>query len=173
MNQREAVYKATMSVLSDAGINFEKGMNVTSIMTQDLRKRICAIVTSGFKSGVVELKDSPANSEKRSDDSKLNAYVIGLVNNWHRKDKELNGGEAYTPKNPGSRTGLQDQQLIALRAVKAQFKDQPEKLAKIQEAIEHRISVLKAGKATKISFNSADLPAELATELGIDQTQSE
>lgn len=171
MNQREAVYKATMSVISEAGIKFEKGTNVASIMTQDLRKRICAIVTSGFKSGVVELKDSPANQDKRSDDSKLSAYVIGLVNNWHRKDKELNGGEAYTPKNPGSRTGLQDQQLIALRAVRTQFKDQPEKLAKIEEAIEYRLATLKAGKATRISYNMSDLPVELVAELGIDQSE--
>jgi len=173
MKQREAVYSATINALQESGIKFEKGMDVNKVMTKDIRTKIISIVEAGFKAGTVTFKDNVGNNEKMSDPSKLHAYVIGLVNNWHRKDKELNGGTQYAPKNPGSRTGLQDQQLKALRAVRTQFADQPEKLAKIQEAIDSRIVTLKMGKATKVSFNSADLPTELAEALGIDQTETE
>jgi hypothetical protein len=173
MKQREAVYSATINALAESGIKFEKGMNVNEVMTKDIRTKIVSIVEAGFKAGTVTFKDNAGNNEKMSDPSKLRAYVIGLVNNWHRKDKELNGGTQYEPKNPGSRTGLQDEQLKALRAVKTQFAGQPEKLAKIEEAIEYRLATLKAGKATRISCNMSDLPAELVEALGIDQTDPE
>ena len=115
MNQREAVYTATKSVLTDAAVKFEDGNNINTVMTEDFRKRVHAIVIESFKSGAVEFKATPSNDAKLANDSELSSYVSGLISNWYRKDKRFNGNTQYTAKNPGSRAGQGDPQLKALR----------------------------------------------------------
>ena len=105
MNQREAVYSATKSVLKDATVSFEDGNNINTVMTEDFRKRIHAIVVSAFKEGKVEFKATASNDSKLANESELSSYVSGLISNWFRKDKRFNGNTTYSAKNPGSRAG--------------------------------------------------------------------
>lgn len=71
----------------------------------------------GFKKGRVQY-----NHEMPSDD-KLQMYISGLVSNWLRKDKRLNGQKNYVPRRPGSRSmpadvsNIDEGQLEALRAL--------------------------------------------------------
>lgn len=169
MKQRDAVYSAVTSVLSDAGVHFEDGMNVSTMLTKEHRGSVQAIIVEGFTSGKIAFEASEANAEKMSNPAKLNAYVSGLISNWVRKDKRLNGNEAYAAKNPGSRTGSSDEQLKTLRALKKRFAG-TEKESIIDAQIDKRVSELRAAKAktTELSAEQlAALPEDVRVSLGL------
>lgn len=169
MKQRDAVYSAVTSVLSDAGVHFEDGMDVAPMLTKEYRGAVQAIVVEGFTSGKIAFEDSEANREKLSNPAKLNAYVSGLISNWVRKDKRLNGNSSYVAKNPGSRTGSSDEQLKTLRALKKQFAG-TDKEAIIEAQITKRVGELRAEKAktTELSAEQlAALPADIRESLGL------
>lgn len=149
--QKEAVFSAVISVLSEANIQYEQGTDVTPYMTRELRAQVNNILFQGFKSGSIEL-------DKEFDDAKLKAYVSGLQSNWLRKDQRLNGGTAYIAKNPGSRQGAADPQLKAMRALIATLVDANDK-AEVQQHIDARIKELSAAKQPAIDVSS--LPESL------------
>ena len=169
MNQKEAVYSATKNVLKENDIHFEDGGNIESVMTDDIRKSVHAIVCESFTAGEVSFQDTPANREKLENPSKLSGYVSGLISNWYRKDKRFNGGTTYTPKNPGSRAGQGDPELKALRALHKQFVgvDQA-KADKIQLAIDEKVATIQAAKAKTVEIDYSVLPTDLLEDLGIE-----
>lgn len=170
MKQKDAVYNATTSVLSDNGVHFEDGMNVSELLNKDLRASIHSIVTEGFTQGNIEFSDTPANHEKMSDPAKLSGYVSGLISNWFRKDTRLNGDVKYTPKNPGSRVGSTDPELKALRQLAKKFQGvDTEKFDKIQSKITSKVAAIQAARAQKVSIDYSVLPGELLEELGLSE----
>jgi hypothetical protein len=78
-----------------------------------------------------------------------------LVSNWQRKDTRLNGGDKYETKNPGSRTGSQDEQVKAMRNLLKTQTD-PAIKAQIQKAIEERLAEIKP--ESKVEINVEALP---------------
>lgn len=164
--QREAVFAATMSVLADAGITFEEGSDVSTVMSKDIRQSIQAILVEGFKQGTIEFEKTPSNDEKLASPAKLNQYVSGLVSNWFRKDTRMNGGEKYQAKNPGSRAGASDPQLKALRQLAGQFKG-TDKEHVITAQIEQRLAAINAEKAKHVTVDISALPPELVAKLGL------
>ena len=168
MNQREAVYSATHSVLSDAGVHFEDFGQISDVMTKELRDKVHAIVCESFRQGEVSFKDTASNREKMSSDSKLNTYVSGLISNWYRKDKRFNGNTTYQPKNPGSRAGQGDAQLKALRGLKRKFAG-TEKESIIDAQINERLEAIQTERAKKIEVDLSVLPEGLAEELGLGE----
>lgn len=169
MKQRDAVYSAVTRALSEAGVSFEDGMNVSTVLTKEIRGNVHAIVVEGFRSGTIAFEASEANNAKLADESKLNAYVSGLISNWVRKDKRLNGDTKYAAKNPGSRTGASDEQLKTLRALRKQFEG-TDKAELIDAQIEKRVGELRAEKAKSSALTAEQLeavPAELRESLGL------
>ncbi len=168
LNQRESVYVATMNVLADAGINFDDGQSVTAqeLVTKDMRKSIMSIVTQSIIAGETDMS-SEARAKHDTED-KVRGYVSGLINNWFRKDKRLNGGNKYETKNPGSRAGAGDEQLKALKALRATKADDAEALAVIDAAIASRQSELKVTKTVALTQEQIDaLPANVRESLGL------
>lgn len=166
--QREAVYQAIVNVLADNGIKFDGG-NVSEFLTKEYRGEVHAIICEGFKTSAIEFEATPANQEKLSSESKLSAYVSGLISNWIRKDTRLNGGSKYTAKNPGSRVGQSDEQMKTLRALAKQFVNDSEKLAVVNAQIEKRKMELAASKkpvATLTQEQIDALPADVRESLG-------
>jgi hypothetical protein len=155
MTQKAAVFAAITSVLAEAGIAFEEGMDVAPHMTREVRAQVNAILFEGFKAENIEL-------EKVFSDSDLKGYVSGLQSNWIRKDTRLNGGTKYVAKNPGSRVGQGDAQLKALKALLS-TKSDPTEVAEIQSYITARESEIKATKSVA-SVNFDALPAALRTK---------
>jgi hypothetical protein len=146
VTQKEAVFGAVCSV---------KGTSEFSgpvEMTREERSMVNQILFESFRGGTVEL-------DAEYDDSKLKAYVSGLQSNWLRKDKRLNGGVAYVPKNPGSRAGSGDAQLKALRALMSTLTDQ-ESQAEVQRHIDARVAEIAASKK-QVAVDITKLPAEL------------
>jgi hypothetical protein len=127
-------------------------------LTKEQRAQVNMILFEGFRDGSIEL-------DREYTDSELKGYVSGLQSNWLRKDKRLNGGISYVPKNPGSRAGQGDSQLKALRALlKTQV--EPTKIDEIMTYINKRVAEIGAHKAKTVTVNVADLPAELAAKFG-------
>ena len=162
LNQKEAVFAATMSVLSENSINLEG--NIADVVTKEIRHDICAIVSEGFAKGEIELRDTNSNREKVTDPKLMTNYVSGLVNNWHRKDKRLNGGMQYATKNPGSR--VSDPQLKALKALGKKFVG-TDKSSKIQAEIEKRTAELTSAKVKAVEVDMTQVPEELKSLLGL------
>lgn len=153
-SQKEAVFTAVTSILSDAGIEVNEGDNVASSLTRELRGRVTNVLVEGFRSGTIAL-DKPFES-----DAELRTYCSGLTSNWLRKDTRLNGGMKYVAKNPGSRVGSSDASLTAMRNL-LKTKTDPSDRAQIQGFIDARVDSIKASRKPAKTINVSDLPAEL------------
>jgi len=119
-------------------------------LTKEERGAVQASLVSGFQSGSI------AYQGDATDATKLTSYVSGLVSNWLRKDKRLNGGVQYVAKNPGTRTGAGDESLKAMRTLLSATQDDSAR-AEIQAEIDKRIGELKPKKV----INVAALPESL------------
>ncbi len=167
MNQKDAVFAAVGTVLANANITFEEGVTVAkSLMTKELRAQVNQILFAGFRAGEVEL-----DGEKT--DAELKQYVSGLQSNWLNKDKRLNGSVAYAAKNPGSRTGITDPQVKALRGLLAQTEDATEK-AEIQSYLDARLeSIASTKKSKNVDIDFSALPDALKAKYEVVSDESE
>jgi hypothetical protein len=105
-----------------------------------------------FQSGSVDLKSGA--DEKLANPAKLKSYVVGLLNDFLRKDKRVNGGEAYTPKAPGTRAGSSDETIKELRKLRKAQEGNAEAVALIDKEIEERLaSMTKKVSAPKIDYS--------------------
>jgi hypothetical protein len=146
MTQEQAVYLAVTNVMGEqeAGTAYQP--------TKEQRGAINEILVEGFRAGKIALKETPSNREKLDNVAELRSYCSGLQSNWLRKDKRLNGGIKYVPKNPGSRAGSTDPQVKAMRALLSTREDLgAEDRAEIQALIQKRIAETKPTKSVKLS----------------------
>ena len=141
MKQGEAVYQAVVNVCDPVDGKY--------VPTSEQRASIRQVLYEGFKSGKIVLS-------KDYSDEELMKYIPGLISNWLRKDKRLNGGVKYEPTNPGSRTGSGDKRLVALRGLLSTVTDAVDR-AEIEEAIATRVAELKP----TVTVSVADLPESL------------
>lgn len=167
MNQKEAVFTAVGQVLANANVAFEEGKTVAkSLMTKELRAQVNQILFEGFRKGTIEL-----DGEKT--DAELKQYVSGLQSNWLNKDKRLNGSVQYAAKNPGSRTGITDPQVKALRGLLAQTEDAAEK-AEIQSYLDARLeSIASTKKSKSVDIDFSALPEALKAKYEVVSDESE
>lgn len=167
ISQREAVFQAVKNAFAEAGIQFSERMHCESVMTDAMHKSVAAELTEGFLQGITELANTPSNQLKLTNPTEMSKYVSGLKSNWLRKDERLNGGVKYEPKNPGSRAGVSDPQLKALKQLAIKFKGTP-KAAEIAKHIETRTAQVQAEKAKKVQVDISVLSPELRKSLGLE-----
>jgi hypothetical protein len=160
MTQKEAVFNAVSSVLSEANITVSDNENYSTYMNRELRAQVTNILVEGFNSGTIAL-DKVFTSE-----AELRTYCSGLTSNWLRKDKRLNGGAKYEAKNPGSRVGSSDVQLKAMRALLG-AKTDPAERAEIQSFIDARVIDIKVSRKPAKAIDFSALPAELAEKYNV------
>ncbi len=156
ISQRQATVSVILSVLSERGVNYTLNgeQSIADVLTVTDKEQVINKLVAGFRSGQVQM--SAEASDKYAFDSELKKYVVGLANNWIRKAPEFNGGNAYTTKNPGSRTGSGDEKLKALRALMSKIDDATTK-ATIQVEIDKRLEELKP----KIEIDADLIPESL------------
>ena len=161
MRQVDAVINAVKEVKPD----FEFGVDIgLKVISGELRKQVCAIVTAGLADGTIDY------GKDRSDSSAVKKYANNVVNNWLRKNKKLNGNSNYEIKNPGSRATGGDKELKALKAARKLHGDDPETAAEIDRHIERRRAEIAAEKAKDEALTEEQLdalPAELRAALNI------
>lgn len=160
-NQKEATVETIIAVLTERGYDYE--MNgptpISEVLTDADKASVRECLFTMFKDGSVSYKAE--FQAKVDDDSELKKYISGLVNNWIRKHKGFNSGQAYVAKNPGSRQHVGDEQLRELKKLSTQYSDNPEALAEIAEAIATRTAELAAEKAKTVEINVNALPDSL------------
>lgn len=158
MSQSESVVFYTKQVL---GESFRPGAPILEYISKDETASVVDLVTQSIQEFETDL--SAQAREKFADPKKLRSYVVGMVNNWFRKGKELNGGTKYEIKNPGSRQGSTDPQLKELKLLMKALTERnaaPDALAKVQEAIDQRISEIQPA-AKKVEVNLDLIPDHL------------
>lgn len=163
MKQKDAVFAAIESTLTEANVAFESGQDVSQVLTKELRSSVADILVEGFRSGRIQIdSSSPANAEKLSNETALRQYVSGLISNWLRKDTRLNGGIAYVPSKTGTKRGSSDASLKAMRALLAQATSSEDR-AEIQTHIDARLAQLNSEKAAskRVQVDFSALPVEL------------
>ena len=93
-------------------------------------------------------------------DTELNKYCNGLISNWVKKDKRLNGNVKYSIKNPGSRAGQGDEQVKELRKLLKQVTSADAK-EQVQAALDARVAEVKAERTPSLVINTDALPEHL------------
>jgi hypothetical protein len=151
MNQKESVYSATIAVAQEDGISFNNALEIQKTS----KDKIVDLVTESIISGDTEF--SADARAKHVDTAAIRKYVVGLVNNWFRKDTRLNGGSKYVAKNPGSRQGIADPQIKELKKL---LDLHPEAATDINAAINARQAEINATKV-QITVNLDLIPASL------------
>ena len=135
--QKDAVFNAVCAVRGTT--EFSTPVE----LTKEERGSVQAALVAGFQDGSIAFQGDA------TDQAKLTSYVSGLVSNWLRKDKRLNGNVAYVAKNPGTRTGSGDECLKAMRSLLSVTTD-PEAKMEIQTAIDARVGELKPKKVINV-----------------------
>jgi hypothetical protein len=153
MKQREAVFTSVQEVTG------QETFDTAVELTQEQRKAVHTSVMEKFQNDEVDFSESA--KKKYSDDKTLSTYVSGLISNWLRKDKNLNGGINYVAKNPGSRAGSGDAVMKELRKLAKIHADDPTKLTEINKYIEERKLEIAADKAKSIEVDLSKIPAGL------------
>lgn len=154
VTQREATYNAIKSVLTSKGVSFEDGTDVKEVLSADMRKEVKTILFEGIRGGIIAYN-------KSSSDTELNSYCNGLISNWLKKDKRLNGNTKYEIKNKGSRAGQGDEQAKELRKLLKQVAGTKAE-SEVAKALQTRIDEVKASKQQKaIEINVEALPEHL------------
>ena len=151
--QKEVVYAAVVSTM---GNEFKSGMDCGSWFKShpEAKKALSESVIKSFNNNECALE-----KEQKS----LTSYVSGLISNHLRKDTRLNGGEKYTPTNPGSRSS--DPQIRAARQLLKTKEEGSVEAEKIQSFIDAKTAKIKAEKA-KTAIDVENLPEELQGLVG-------
>ena len=159
ISQKQAVTNAVKTIHPD--YKFSGEVILKSQLTPKTKKQMRTLLFEAFRAGEVVYSKDPANLQ---DDKYLTKYVAGLLDNWVRKNNEFNNNfkdtatGKYEHKNPGSRTGSQDEQIKEMRKLLKTI-DDPETKAQVQEAIDARIAKIKP--ASVVTINAEALPEAL------------
>ena len=134
MNQKEFVKASIMANMTGEGgqLNFEACVNA---------------ITQGFLTG-----ECPhGNPEVRTDEKKAKSYAKAVVNNYLKKDKDLNGGVKYAPENPrGPRGDSKLKELTGVIDSLIQLGADSQMIEAVAAAAEARRNEIAAAKTTKV-----------------------
>jgi hypothetical protein len=157
MRQVDAVIEAVMKVKPDFKQHSDKG---NEIIIDDIRKQVCEIVTEGILNGDIDYNKDEKNIKE------VKSYVPGMVSNWLRRNKVLNGDVNAKAAKPGSRLGVGDEELKTLRDLR-KTQVEPEILAEVDKYIKARLSMLKKEKQVvkQADINIDALPKHLKNKL--------
>jgi len=156
LNQKESVFQAVLSTIGE----FDGPVS----LTKEQRSEVVDVVTQSILSGDTEFSD--AAKAKYDTEQKTRTYVIGLVNNWLRKDTRLNGGTKYEAKNPGSRAGSGDPVIRELKKLLSLADAESQEA--IQAEIDARLAEVKSQKMVQAKkvVNSDLIPEHLKHLVG-------
>ena len=130
-------------------------------LTSDQLREIKEDIVQGILEGEVDFSET-AKAKYIEGDGNLNSYVSGLINNHLKKDKRLNGGIGYVPKNPGSKAGQGDKKLAELKKMlKVVSVQKPEAVSLVQAKIDERIQEIAAEKLKSTVIDINLIPEEL------------
>jgi hypothetical protein len=138
-------------------------------MTEGLTgEALISSATERVKQGLMSGECEHGNESIRTDEKDAKTYAKAVVNNYLKKDKELNGGVKYEPKTKRGPI-VKDPELKelkkVLKALEANNAD-PTLIGQVQERITAKEAEIEAGKAKDKLPSLEDAMATLA-KLGI------
>jgi len=150
MKQVQSVVVITKAVLDN---RFMPSQPILTYIQDSEREEIARRVCTGIRNGEIYVKDS--KRQKYSTDKELRKYVIGMINNWFKKSKELNGGVDHKAIHSGSRSFPSDPVIREMRKLRSQLNEagDTDSVATIDEQIELRIEELKSKKQIKVDVS--------------------
>ncbi len=157
ISQKECVFAAVTALLEEQGRKHELDSKQPITLSKTDRATVVSMVVAARS----EMQLSAEADAKFDTEPKFKDYVVGLVNNWLRKDTRLNGGSKYETKNPGSRAGQGDDIMKSLKALRATVADKPEQAALVDIEITKRAAEIQASKAKPTTINIDALPEHL------------
>ena len=148
LSQHAAVVQVTQAHFGD---KFVPGSDVKGYATKADKHAIAAKISEMMLEGQVELSESARAKYGESAETLTSKYVVGMVTNWFNKSLQLNGGERYQPKNPGSRAGGGDAQIREMKLLRKHLesKGEMDKVAKVDAAIAERLAEIKPATPTR------------------------
>ena len=163
MNQRLATTSTLLAVLQERGVEYELNGKtpIAEVLSDSDVKTTQSTLFAMFRGGQVEM--SAEAKVKFQDDKELKKYISGLVSNWVRKAPEFNNGQAYAPKNPGSRAGQGDSQIKEMKKLLSATTD-PQTRKVIEQHIAARQEEIKPVE-TGVDFDK--IPEALRAKLGL------
>jgi hypothetical protein len=159
-SQKEAVFNAVKSVLAKSGKEIDGKIS----LTKEERAAVTEIVATSIEAGEVVFSEEAFS--KHNTPEKIRSYTAGMVGNWLTKDTRLNGGIAYSPKNPGSRAGQGDAMIRNLKALRGQLTDQSH-IEAVDAQINKRATELASSKKKVVEIDYSKIPAELLAQLNL------
>jgi len=159
MKQKDAVYTAVINLMGKID-----GVYTPS---KEQRSTLIEVIVTGIKSGDIEFGKTDQT------DVQIRAYSSGLLSNWLKKDVRLNGGTKHVVKNPGSRAGSKDPQIVEMRKLRALMVGAGKDVSAIDQAIAKRVGELKP--KTTVTINAELLPESLRDlmETAIDNDEEQ
>lgn len=139
VSQKESVINEVKAIL---GSSFNSGAPARDLLTDDQLKVIRTNIISGILNGTIDF------GKEAFDEKEVSKYVSGMVSNYLRKSKELNGGLLYVPQSTGR--GSRDPQISELNKLLKTYSEGSEEFAQIITAIEARKTALNAEKTSVV-----------------------
>lgn len=136
LSQKDAVVNEVKKFL---GSSFDSSTPAKELLTEKQLKDIKTNIFNGILDGSIEFGKEITNEKE------VSSYVSGMVSNYLRKSKELNGGETYVAQSTGR--GSRDAQTAELNKLLKSYKEGTEEYSQILLAIEARKATIIAEKA--------------------------
>jgi hypothetical protein len=135
--QKDSVIKEVKAIL---GSSYDSSVSAKDQLSDEQFIIIKNNIANGIINGTI------AYSREILDEKEIKKYVSGMVSNYLRKVKELNGGVAYTPSFIASNS--RDPQLSELNKLSKSYVEGSSEFNQIQEAILARKAELELQKNT-------------------------
>ena len=139
VSQKESVVNEVKAIL---GSSFGAGVAAKDLLTDDQLKIIRNNIFAGILNGSIDF------GKDIIDEKEISKYVSGMVSNYLRKSKELNGGLNYVPQSTGR--GSRDPQISELNKLLKTYTEGSDEFAQIILAIDARKAALNAEKTTVV-----------------------
>lgn len=139
VSQKESVITQVKLALGSA---FNENVPARTLLSDDQLDLIKSNIFNGIIAGTIEF------GKEVTDEKELGRYVSGMVSNYLRKSKELNGGETYVPQSTGR--GSRDPQVSELNKLLKTYTEGSEQYSQIILAIEARKAELASERTVVV-----------------------
>jgi len=139
ISQKESVISQVKLAL---GSSFNASIAARNLLTDDQLETIKTNIFNGILNGTIDF------GKEITDEKELSRYVSGMVSNYLRKSKELNGGSDYAPQSTGR--GSRDPQVSELNKLLKTYTEGSDEYSQIVFAIEARKNELASERTVVV-----------------------
>jgi hypothetical protein len=139
ISQKDSVINEVKAIL---GSQFDPSVPARNLLSDDQLDTIKSNIFKGILNGSIDF------GKEVTDEKELSRYVSGMVSNYLRKAKELNGGSTYVPQSTGR--GSRDPQVSELNKLLKTYTEGSDEYSQIAFAIEARKTELASEKTVVV-----------------------